>query len=57
MINRSRAKRTFVKNYALVQSDLFGYKNNHQIFFRIISVIQIELIRIHFEKMGLKLKP
>ena len=56
MINRSRAKRTFVKNYALVQSDLFGYKNNHQIFFRIISVRQIELIRIHFEKMGLKLK-
>ena len=56
MINRSRAKRTFVKNYALVKYDLLGYKNNHQIYFRIISVRQIELIRIHFEKMGLKLK-
>ena len=54
----SRTRRTLGKNYTLVRLDLSGFKTNyHIIFFRIISVREIEIIRILYEEMGLKSEP
>jgi toxin ParE1/3/4 len=47
----------FGKNYNLVQPELLGYKtNNHIIFFKIISVKEILILRILHERMDLKSK-
>lgn len=47
----------FGKNYVLIQSDILGFKTNHHIiFYRIISVKEIEIIRILHERMDLKSK-
>ena len=47
----------FGKNYVLIQSDILGFKiNHHIIFYRIISVKEIEIIRILHERMDLKSK-
>ena len=47
----------FGKNYVLIQPDILGFKTNHHIiFYRIISVKEIEIIRILHERMDLKSK-
>ncbi|WP_240723425.1 type II toxin-antitoxin system RelE/ParE family toxin [Flavobacterium sp. GT3P67] len=47
----------FGKNYELVQPNLLGYKANHHIiFFRIILVKEIKILRILHERMDLKSK-
>jgi len=47
----------FRKNYDLVEHGLLGYKASpHIIFFRIISVTEIEILRILHQRMDLKSK-
>ena len=47
----------FGKNYELIQPDLLGFKTNqHLVFYRIISVKEIGIIRILNERMDLKSK-
>ena len=45
----------FGESYELIQPNLLGFKTNHHIiFYRIISVKEIEIIRILHERMDLK---
>lgn len=47
----------FGKDYELIQPNLLGFKTNHHIiFYRIILVNEIEIIRILHERMDLKTK-
>ena len=47
----------FGGSYELIQPYLLGFKTNHHIiFYRIISVKEIEIIRILHERMDLKSK-
>ena len=47
----------FGKSYDEIEKDLLGFKSNHHnIFFKVLSVKEIEIERILHEKMDLKSK-